>query len=82
MFYSNIFPQGGGRRVDSVLQVNGVNKHNIYGGPKMEQGGSMIIVHLNAGANVKVERQGPWDNGVFYSSYHGSSFSGFLLQSD
>ena len=82
VFYSNIFPQGGGRRVDAVLQVNGANKHNIYGGPKMEQGGSMMVVHLHAGEKVNIAKQGPWDNGVFYSSYHGSSFSGFLLRPD
>ena len=61
VFYSNIIPQGGGRRVDTVLQVNGANKHNIYGGPKMEQGGSMMMVHLHAGEKVNIAKQGPWD---------------------
>ena len=81
VFYSNIFPQGG-RTVETVLQVNGVNKQSVYGGHKLHQGGSMLLVHLNPGEKVRVTRQGPWGNTQFYCNYHGSAFSGFLLRSD
>ena len=81
VFYSNIFPQGG-RSVETVLQVNGANRQSVYGGHKLHQGGSMMVVHLNVGEKVKVATQGPWNTFNFYGDYHGSSFSGFLLQSD
>ena len=84
VFYSNIFPQGG-RSVETVLQVNGANRQSICGGPKLHQGGSLMVIHLNVGEKVKVTNQGSWapiETANFYCNYHGSSFSGFLLSPD
>lgn len=82
VFFSNIL-SGIGRRIETSLRINGVDKMFLHSGGKFHGSGSnMAVVVLNAGDKVNLVKHGSWGTDPAYIHHNWSSFSGFLLRAD